>query len=156
VTTDPARLRYLADAVATATPAQRIVMLYDRLGIDIERAAVACTATAENEAAQNEPAIGEHASHVRHAQRIIAELMASLDGTFWSGADELSSLYGYLLRELICAHAEPDAVRLRAAGRIVADLRSSWFEAGQQLADDRATDRLSSSPVPAASGAWVS
>ena len=36
-----ARARYLADAVATATPAKRIVLLYDRLWLDIQRAQAA-------------------------------------------------------------------------------------------------------------------
>ncbi len=140
MSTDPARLRYLADAVATATPAQRIVMLYDRLGLDIERAAaVAGVPFAPG-------------THLRHAQRIVAELMTSLDTSAWSGAEDLASLYGYLLRELISANAEPDAIRLRAAGRIVADLRSSWFAAGQELAETAAP----APRVAVVSGAWVS
>ncbi len=32
------RARYLGDAVATASPQQLLVMLYDRLALDLERA----------------------------------------------------------------------------------------------------------------------
>jgi flagellar protein FliS len=122
VTTDAGRLRYLADAVSTATPAQRIVMLYDRLALDIERAASAETGTSA-------------APHVLHAQQIVAELMSSLDGSVWGGADSLSAIYGFLLRELGACVTVPQPERLRAIGAIVADLRASWFEAGQQLAN---------------------
>jgi flagellar protein FliS len=140
VTTNPARLRYLADAISTATPAQRIVMLYDRLTLDIERAAVAADE-------------GVTSPHARHAQQIVAELLSSLDGSTWSGAPDLAGIYGFVLSELIGASSAPNAARLRAAGKIVAELRTSWFEAGQKLNGDSGPGqpRVSTS----AAGAWM-
>lgn len=135
---DSGRLRYLADAVSTATPAQRIVMLYDRMGLDIERAASA-----------GEPHLAS--PHIRHAQQIVAELMSSLDASTWSGADNLAALYGFVLTELIATNADPDPVRLRAVGAIVSDLRQSWFDAAQILANEAAP----STRVAATAGAWV-
>jgi flagellar protein FliS len=150
MTTDPGRLRYLADSVATATPAQRVVMLYDRLSLDIERAATAAETAASVDAGAAPTT--DHVSHVRHAQQIVAELMSSLDVTVWSGAHDLASIYGYLIIEFIAAHRRPDAARLRATGVIVADLRSAWFTAAQKLAQaGTPADR-----VPVTSGAWVS
>jgi flagellar secretion chaperone FliS len=137
VSTDAGRLRYLANAVSTATPAQRIVMLYDRLGLDIERAASVEMG-------------GEASPHVRHAQQIVAELLSSLDSSVWAGADDLAAIYGYLLTELIGCNTEPDPERLRSVGAIVADLRSSWHEAGQQIASGPARPASLS-----AFGAWV-
>jgi flagellar protein FliS len=122
VPVDPARARYLADAVATATPARRIVLLYDRLWLDIQRAQAAqdCgDATARD--------------HLQHAQQIIAELLGSLDATAWSGAADLASLYSYLLRELIDEVLEPRPGRLAATTKIVSDLRTSWQQAEAQL-----------------------
>jgi len=137
MTTDAGRLRYLANAVSTATPAQRIVMLYDRLGLDIERAA-------------STEASSEASPHIRHAQQIVAELLSSLDASVWAGADDLAAIYGYLLTELIGCNSQPDPDRLRSVGVIVADLRSSWHEAGQQISS--APSRPTSLSTV---GAWV-
>lgn len=120
---DAARARYLADAVATATPAKRIVLLYDRLWLDIQRglAAQDCADPAGRD-------------HLQHAQQIVAELLGSLDPTAWAGAENLASLYGYLLRELIAELIEPRAGRLANITRIVSDLRASWQQAEEKLA----------------------
>lgn len=119
---DPARARYLADAVATATPARRIVLLYDRLWLDIQRA----------QAAQDCGDISAR-DHLQHAQQIVAELLGSLDVTAWSGAADLAGLYSYLLRELIAEVLQPRPGRLAATTKIVSDLRSSWQQAEAQL-----------------------
>jgi flagellar protein FliS len=119
-----ARARYLADAVATATPAKRIVLLYDRLWLDIQRA----------QAAQDcaDPAARDH---LQHAQRIVAELLGSLDTAAWAGAADLAGLYGFLLQQLLNESMESQPGRLATVSRIVADLRSSWQQAEEQLAD---------------------
>lgn len=122
MSTDPARARYLADAVATATPARRIVLLYDRLWLDIQRGASALI-TEEPTAARD---------HVQHAQQIVAELLGSLDTT-WTGAGNLASLYTYLLRELMGAVLDPKPGALDAAAKITGDLRSTWQQAEAQL-----------------------
>ena len=119
---DPARARYLADAVATATPARRIVLLYDRLWLDIQRAQAA--QDCDDSSARD---------HLQHAQQIIAELLGSLDVNAWSGAANLASLYSYLLRELIGEVVEPRPGRLATVTRIVTDLRASWQQAEAQL-----------------------
>jgi flagellar protein FliS len=123
MSTDPARSRYLADAVATATPAKRIVLLYDRLWLDIQR----------GKAAQESSAPLDGRDPLLHAQQIVAELLGSLNTEAWPGAHDLASLYSYLLRELIEAVVSPHLGRLEAAGKIVCDLRSSWQEAEVQL-----------------------
>ena len=68
---DALRARYLADAVATATPARRIVLLYDRLWLDVQRAQAATDA--------GEPTRDQ----LQHAQQIVAELLGSLDLAAW-------------------------------------------------------------------------
>jgi flagellar protein FliS len=122
VPADPARARYLADAVATATPARRIVLLYDRLWLDIQRALAAqdCGDVTARD-------------HLQHGQQIVAELLGSLDGSTWAGAANLASLYSYLLRELIGEVVEPQPGRLAAVTKIVSDLRTSWQQAEAQL-----------------------
>lgn len=125
-----ARARYLADAVATATPAKRIVLLYDRLWLDIQRAQAALDSTASADPTGRD--------HLQHAQQIVAELLGSLDTAAWSGAADLASLYGFLLSELIGEGLESRPGRLATASRIVADLRASWQQAEEQLSDGAA------------------
>jgi flagellar protein FliS len=132
-------MRYLADAVSTATPARLIVMLYDRLGLDVRRAIVA----------QQRGDRLEASSQIAHAQQIIAELMSSLRPDVWSGAPDLFSLYGFLLGELIAVNAEPDVQRLSSVSEIVADLRESWHQAGL-VAQQAAAEDAPTSPM-----AWV-
>ncbi|HEX2903048.1 MAG TPA: flagellar export chaperone FliS [Jatrophihabitans sp.] len=119
---DALRARYLADAVATATPARRIVLLYDRLWLDIQRAQAASDA--------GEPA----RDHLQHAQQIIAELLGSLDLAGWPGGANLASLYAYVLNELISEAGQSRPGRLALITKIVSDLRSTWQQAEEQLA----------------------
>jgi flagellar protein FliS len=141
VSAPAARQRYLADKVNTATPAQLIVMLYDRLTVDIERAATA--QSAGDLAAGSAPLL--------HAQQIVTELHSSLNVSVWAGGEQLASLYVYILLEIIGVHGTPDPERLRAVGQIVLDLRSAWSQAAEQLTSGV---RLSEHE-PVASGAWV-
>lgn len=119
-----ARARYLADAVATATPAKRIVLLYDRLWLDLQRAQAA-TDSADPTARD----------HLQHAQQIVAELLGSLNTTAWAGAADLAGLYGFLLQQLLNESMQPQPGRLALVSRIVADLRATWQQAEEQLAD---------------------
>lgn len=128
-----ARARYLRDRVMTATPAQRIVMMYDRLSLDLTQAA-----TAEDPAAAG--------THLGHAMTIVAELQGSLDSTGGPAAQNLSSLYAYLLRELVAIRGG-DLSKLPPVSEIVSNLRATWAQAAEQV----------SQPVAAAaSGSWVS
>ena len=122
-----ARARYLADAVATATPAKRIVLLYDRLWLDIQRAQAALDTA--------DPAARDH---LQHAQQIVAELLGSLNTAAWTGAADLAALYGFLLQQLLNEAMQPQPGRLATVSRIVADLRSSWQQAEEQLGTDSA------------------
>jgi flagellar protein FliS len=124
VSTQLARQRYLADRVHTATPAQLIVMLYDRLAVDIQRA---ITAQLDGDpAAASAPLL--------HAQQIVTELHSSLDPSAWSGGDDLAALYRYVLFALMHARSTPDPDALQALAKIVSDLGSSWRAAAAELA----------------------
>jgi flagellar protein FliS len=120
---DALRARYLADTVATATPARRIVLLYDRLWLDLQRAQAG--ADAGDLAARD---------HLQHAQQIVAELLGSLDLVAWPGGADLASLYGYLLTELIAEAGQSRPGRLALITRIVSDLRGTWQQAEEKLA----------------------
>ena len=113
------RNRYLQDSVNTASPAKLLLMLYDRLILDLGRAEEALRA-GEREVANAE---------VNHAQEIVIELRVSLDVEAWSGAPGLANLYGFLLTELIGANIAKDAGRIAACRGLVEPLRDAWREA---------------------------
>lgn len=113
------RARYLGDSVNTASPARLLVMLYDRLALDLERAEEAIVAKQRMDA--NEQLV--------HAQAIIMELQTSLDVDVWDGAAGLSSLYTWLHGELIRANVEQSAAKVAACRTIVEPLRTAWHDA---------------------------
>jgi flagellar secretion chaperone FliS len=125
--TDDLRARFLRDRVLTATPAQRVVMLYDRLALDLARAANSAESTTD----------------LDHALRIVTELRASLDTDAGGPADNLASLYAYMLRELLAIRGgERDGLPKVAA--IVESLRQAWTQVAEQV-----------STAPTQTGAWV-
>jgi flagellar secretion chaperone FliS len=119
-TPNPAlRERYLGDTVNTASPGRLLVMLYDRLVLDLKR----------GEQAFAEGNREEGSRQLLHAQEIIMELRASLDTAAWGGGPGLASLYGFLLTELVGANIGADAERVATCRGIVEPLRDAWREA---------------------------
>jgi flagellar protein FliS len=117
-TMDP-RDRYLADAVATATPARLVTMLYERLCRDLRMALDAMESGSPE-------AIGRH---LMHAQDIVIELRSSLKPELWSGGPVLADLYLFLLTELIRANVRKEVETVRDALGIVEGLAEAWSEA---------------------------
>jgi len=118
-----ARARFLADAVATASPAKLLTMLYDRLVLDLSRA----------ERAQ---AAGDRATantQLIHAQDVVSELQRSLEasGGTWAGAPGLLGLYTFLSSELVEANISGDAARTASCRGLVEPLRDAWHEAAR-------------------------
>ena len=118
------RARYLGDSIATASPQQLLVMLYDRLALDLERAEAALEAG-------DKPGAGPL---LQHAQEIVIELRASLKVELWDGAPRLAALYDWLLTELIQANIRGDLRRVGDCRRIVEPLREAWRGAAASLA----------------------
>jgi flagellar secretion chaperone FliS len=118
------RARYMGDKVTTASPHQLLVMLYDRLALDLERAEESLTG-GDREAAR-EP--------LMHAQEIVLELRASLQVDVWEGGPRLAALYAWLVGELIQANVKGDVRRVRDCRKVVEPLRDAWREAASSLA----------------------
>jgi flagellar secretion chaperone FliS len=118
--TSPAmRERYLADSVTTASPARLLVMLYDRLVLDVTRAEDALR-TGDRESA---------AKQLMHAQDIVIELRTTLDTSAWDGAAGLAQLYAFLLAELIAANVKGDPGKVAECRGLIEPLRDAWREA---------------------------
>ena len=113
------RDRYLQDSISTASPAKLLLMLYDRLVLDLMKGEEALRSGAREEAHER----------ITHAQEIVLELRTSLDMDAWSGAPALANLYGWMLTELIGANIGKDADRVAACRTLVEPLRDAWREA---------------------------
>jgi flagellar protein FliS len=118
------RARYMGDTVATASPQQLLVMLYDRLALDLQRAEEALVAG------------DREVSHAQllHAQEIVLELRASLQVDVWDGGPRLAALYSWVLGELMKANLKGDVRRVRDCRQVVEPLRDAWREAAASLA----------------------
>lgn len=112
--------RYVTDSVTTADPARLLVMLYDRLVLDLDRAAAALHHSQSANA------------HLLHAQDIVTELHSSLRTEVWDGASKLAGLYSFMLTELIQANVRRDPGRVDAVRELVVPLRDAWREAALQ------------------------
>jgi flagellar protein FliS len=113
------RTRYLSDSVTTASPARLLVMLYDRLVLDLVHA--------EDALRLGDRETG--AAKLDHAQDIIIELRATLNLEVWEGAAGLAALYGFLLSQLIQANVKADADLTAVCRGLVEPLRDAWREA---------------------------
>ncbi|MBB3083145.1 flagellar export chaperone FliS [Geodermatophilus sabuli] len=118
------RARYLGDTVATASPQQLLVMLYDRLALDLERAETALAARDREEAS----------AQLQHAQEIVFELRSSLQVDVWEGGPRLAALYTWLIGELIQANVKADRNRVVSCRQVVEPLRDAWRQAAVSLA----------------------
>ena len=117
------RARYLADSITTASPARLLVMLYDRLALDVTRGEEAIRS-------------GDRATasyRLMHAQEIIGELLSTLDVTAWEGADGLAALYRFLLQELVQANIKQDADKAGSCRELIEPLRDAWQEAAMAV-----------------------
>jgi flagellar protein FliS len=118
------RARYLGDTVATASPHQLLVMLYDRLALDLERAQKAVAAGSREVASEQ----------LQHAQDIVLELLSSLQVDAWEGGPRLAALYNWLLTEMLQAQLKMDSNRISSCRQVVEPLRDAWRQAAASLA----------------------
>ncbi|MEV0569164.1 flagellar export chaperone FliS [Dactylosporangium sp. NPDC050588] len=123
MTTQALRNRYVSDSVATAPPSRLLVMLYDRLVLDLMIAGQSLE-TGDKPTAS---------ARIQHAQEIIMELRATLDPTAWSGGPGLASLYSYLITELVQANVTGDRGKVEAVQSFAEQLRDAWREAAAQV-----------------------
>ena len=115
---------YLEASVATASPARLLVMLCDRLVVDLTRGL-------EAQRANN---IETEHGELLHAQEIVLELRCSLRTEGWEGGPGLASLYDFLHLELVRANVTKDAGITEGCLGLVTDLAATWREAALQAA----------------------
>ena len=108
--------RYLAESIETATPAERLIMLFDRLEVDLAHAEAGFIAG--DNFTVNE--------HLVHAQEIVAALRVTLDVTVWPEGAQLAGLYNLWQSELLAANMEKDPARLPQVTEMVTQVAGAW------------------------------
>ncbi|TIC83513.1 flagellar export chaperone FliS [Nocardioides sp. GY 10113] len=119
-----ARAAYTDNSLATASPARLLVMLMDRLVLDIERGLAATEAADWEEARRN----------LLHAQDIVLELEVGLDADAMTGGKQLAALYAYLRGRLVDANVHRDATAATEARGLAQHLAETWRQAALQAA----------------------
>lgn len=119
-----ARATYMDASIATASPARLLVMLYERLVLDVQRGLDA----------QQRGDLQETHRQLTHAQDIVMELHSSLRTDGFKGAQDLAALYGYLHRQLVLANMRKDAAITAECLQIVTDLCDTWRQAALESA----------------------
>jgi flagellar protein FliS len=115
------RQRYLADAIETAAPAVRLMMLYDALELDLRRA----DAGFEN---GDLKAVNDN---LVHAQAIILTLRDTIKPELWDGAPQLIALYNYFLSELLGSNLGKDRQRALAVSELIGRVGEAWRKAAE-------------------------
>ena len=108
---------YRDHAVTTASPARIVVLAFERLTLDLERALVALEA-------------GEHPHpHLIHAQELLMALLSGLDTNAWEHAHRLGTIYLSVHQSLITANIEKNPVLIKDSLEIIVGLRDAWTHA---------------------------
>lgn len=113
---------YQREAVMSASPARLLVMLFDRLLLDLARAETAQQSESWEVAREN----------LLHAQEIIGELTGSLNMDTWDGAQNLLGIYNYTGTALMNANIYRNVELTRECITILEPLRQSWHDAAAQ------------------------
>lgn len=125
--TTNARAAYLDASVATASPARLLVMLFDRLVLDVQRGLDA----------QRRGDFEETHRQLTHAQDIVMELQSSLKADEFRGGYDLAALYSFLHRQLVMANIRKDAAITDDVLTLVTDLCDAWRQAALQCATEQ-------------------
>lgn len=121
-----ARNAYMNAAVTTANPQRLLIMLFDRLVLDLKRGIEA----------QREEKYDEASAQLLHAQEIVSELRASLKVDVWEGGPQLAAIYDWLFGELVKANVSRDVAVTEGCLPIVESLAETWRDAALSLAAD--------------------
>lgn len=119
-----ARAAYRDASIATASPARLLVMLFERLVLDVQRGLDALQHGGVEEAHRQ----------LTHAQDIVLELQTSLRPEMFTGGDELAALYGYLHRRLVLANVHKDTAITAECLDLATELAETWRQAALESA----------------------
>ncbi|WP_181313164.1 flagellar export chaperone FliS [Nocardioides campestrisoli] len=119
-----ARAAYLGASVNTASPERLLVMLCERLVLDVRRA----------KDAQDAGTHAEAHTLLLHAQDIVVELRSTLRTDAWDGATQLAALYDWMFGQLVLANTRRDSGATQHVLGLAEQLADTWREAALQQA----------------------
>jgi flagellar protein FliS len=105
-----------ARSIAGATPPELLVMLYDRLVLDVQRGLEA----------QREGDNVQTIDQLTHALTIVDELRRNVDEQEMKGGYDLAALYEFLNRRLVMASIGNDTAITDECLELVTDLCQTW------------------------------
>ena len=114
---------YRDHAVTTASPAKLVVLIFQRLTLDLERALHALET--------------DHSPHTHliHAQDLLVALLDALDLDAWEHAPQLANIYLTIHQNLITANIEKNPTLIRDNLDIITELTQAWTQAETQVGD---------------------
>ncbi len=125
--------RYLETAVETAHPARLVVMLYDGALRFLNQA----------REAMEQRNYEEQNLYLQKTQRILAELISSLDFTKGGEvAENLFRIYTYLYNQLVQANLQDDPLKVQQAIALLSELREAWDTIATQVEAPAGTTAL--------------
>jgi len=111
---------YLNQQIASASPEQLLIMLYDG----------ALRFLAQARMAMEQRKVEQRNHSINKARDIISELSATLDHEIGGRiADDLAALYDFMLRELNRANIKNDQQALDTVEHLMSELRDTWIQA---------------------------
>ncbi|MHB1615438.1 MAG: flagellar export chaperone FliS [Actinomycetes bacterium] len=134
LTAAAARARYLAAGTGTAPRPRLLVLLYDRLILDLERAEAAFTPALPATDGADRQEVGPGRERVTHAQDILAALWSALQTDEWDGGPTLAALYAHCLNQLSAAYVATDPGPVAECRALLDPVRDAWRRAVEELA----------------------
>lgn len=123
------RNQYLQSQVETASPTRLVVMLYEG----------AIRFSKQGVEAMNAQRFEDKNYYLVKAQRIIAELLGSLNREAGDVTSNLMRLYMYMLERLVDANVKDDPKPLQEVIGMLEELRESWIEIDKIAAQSAGT-----------------
>ena len=114
---------YRDHAVTTASPAKLVVLIFQRLTLDLERALHAL-----------ETDQSPH-THLIHAQDLLVALLDALDLDASEPAPPRANIYLTIHQNLITANIEKNPTLIRDNLDIITELTQAWTQAETQVGD---------------------
>ena len=121
---------YRDHSITTASPARLVVLVFERLTLDLERALAAL-----------ELGIHPH-PHLVHAQELLMALLSGLDTNAWEHAHRLGSIYVSVHQSLITANINKNPVLITECLEIITGLKDAWVHAETQAGELSASRTL--------------
>jgi len=123
---------YRNQAVQTANGPHLLLMLCDRLAVDIARSEVAL-------GVNDNKAVNEH---LQHAQRIVRMLRNALQPDGFTGGRELLSVYTFLETHLVRANLEKSPALVKECAELVQPIHDAWTRAVRAHERDNAPSHV--------------